>query len=1380
MNMKRLLLVLLLTLAGLSGVHAISFSAWQAAHFSAAELADPALSGEAANPAGDGLSNWLKFAFDLDPHAACSEGGPAAQMLGGALALNFFHRMDGADLFYALEASPDLTHWSLRNAFQPSAILPAAGAAAQWTVADPYQWPAGVSKFLRLRVVGGDPGMLFLDPPANLTARTVKSPFGLELRWSDRSNAEIGYRVERRRLTDGVWDLFAITGQDTMSYFDLTVQSGVAYAYRVRAMFPYGVFSGWSESGTVIPGGGGGSGGGGGGGGGNPDPDPDTDGDTFKDSVDAYPHDKRRSRDLPVMSYVALDVSSAVTTLPILAVALDEQNTVAFAYEDATKLYAAVTRDGATVGTPLAVTKEHTITYDLQVTDNTDPNNPTKRTVSETATGKFSLLSYGQSFVNSAGHLTGHIIYTAPGSETTPGGTFRRVFIATSSTPVEIYPPLPSNPPDYFRPGLEGGTFAWASFLGNTDTSAGSFYNSESFVASGAAAQWFAHSSPNLPGATDGSLDLGPSSFNGTAAGYKTSYPSYATTTLLWPSQTPLGTLWPRAVNDSGLVLGVQPSLLPGSDDVVLSSPAGKLADTLPAVYKQQIRLPKADFACLNNQGDMVIGGAEVLEGPEDTPVWGVHTLLWRKATSELFIIQLPEGVSAVQQINKSGCFSAIAGSPILDAQGDPVLDANGNPTYRQFAALVVPVEFVTKGPNGEFLPQAVTWNSVVPPQIEVTAASATYAANALTVSVTGKVTDATSDCTPTPGKQVATLFLTGAPAEVQVTLNNTATPVATDPWRPYKYEATFTRNLTIPITGPGNYAVRLRTSENAGGLAGNQEVNIHVQASDLTQAVQLQLPASFSATQADTITMTMGVAPATETVTLTETGDATHIFTGQRGSSTVTLAFAQTPALTAAADNLSATLTKSLSGQTVSSIPLSFVETGATTNAFNVQPPTNPSYDVTTSSGGSSDPGNFYPTIVRFPAGIGQSLITAGYKIAIMEHDWSLKLKTYQGQEYAYVVDDNDKPVVFNPSLYAHTDIQTKKLINGKFPLTIKGPNGEKLWGKDEMLTVASGLLIYGTTGATAKDYLKSKLTHLAEPIHPRVQGRAEGAYLYSPEKGQDLGHLGNDIETEIVWRYVNTKDTVVIFNSYQEMQNDIAYRKEICRLANTKVDPGFGNDNRANPTKWKSGDLTGVQFGPVVGQNGKRTWKDSLDDVFAGGVVGGSPLYQIGCQNTVSCLHLLAFVNLFGEPILEKRIGETRDEVVDPKFLANYTTVTWGFPSANKISRDDDYRQSWIPGDLGYIDNTSIPNSDPANTGEHVLYVGGSFDLDYAHFKDNAQFFGHRFSATLVNGQLFPLREIMSLAAWILKIDGLSENTPDDAKLDPYQRVLRQPFTK
>lgn len=1334
---KRAAFILLFWLAAAARISAVTFEDWQTANFTASELADPSVSGEVANPAGDGLCNLLKYAFDLDPRAPAIEGAPAAQFFGGALALNFLHRSDADDLDYALEASSDLFHWSLPNGLSLAATLPLEDI-EQWTALNPYPWPTDLPQFLRLRVTRSAAPLLLDEPPQMVRVRTVSPPLGLEIHWTDRSNVELGYRIERQRAAEG-WELFGITGPDTIFYPDHTVQSGIAYAYRVRALFDGDQFSDWSESGGATPappGGGGGTGDPG-----PPDPDPDTDEDTYKNSVDAYPHDNRRSRDIPTLTYAEIDISTPVIGAnDVIKVALDDQNQVAFSYVDdpsdyqPESLHVVLWKDGAQVG--------ETITHSL-----IDPD--------------WEISPYW-GYLNASGEIAG-TAFRADFLEPEPQYP-GFVYIAYTMSPGASEPT--------FIPEIEGEEinndgWGWLDGLKNSGLIWGSGF---------------------LSYIGDELIDGSPILVNETGKAVSGSIYSSGGPYSRWDGSASHALDAQRvfALSDNGTIFGVTSGTPPdtGLPTGSLSAKLWSVTDgtaqegttLLPSEFRKQIAFNENTTAEMNSAGDILFT-TKTLEGPEDAPVWNWKTILWNRQATTLFT---PNGTLAQipnpgQQLNTHGL--------MVDTDVRYPLDPDTgeeDPTQDPYLAAIlkVPVEFVTKGPNGEFLPQSVTWNSVVPPQIEVTAASAAYAANALTVSVSGKVTDATSDCTPTPGKQVATLFVSGGAAEAQIALTNTATPEAADPWRPYKYEAQFTQNVMIPITGPGDYAVRLRTSENAGGLAGTQEVNIHVLPNDLTQDVQLQLPASFSATDADAITMTLGVAPSTETVTLTETGPATHIFAGPYGPATITLTFAQPPMLTAAVDTLSATLAKSFASQTVSSVSLSLIENGETTNAFAVVPPANPSYQVSTSTGGTAHPGNFFPTIVRFPAGVGQSLITAGYKISIMEHDWSLKLKTYEGEEYAYVVDDNDKPVVFNPSLYAQTDIQTKKLVDGKFPLTIKGANGEKIWGKDEILSVARGLLIYGATGATAKDYLNSKLTHLAKAIHPRVQGRAEGAYLYSPEKGEVLGHVDNEIETEIVWRYVNTKDTVVIFNSYQEMRNDIAYRKEICNLAKTKIDPGFGDDVRANKTKWKSGDLVGVQFGPADGVS----WSAALNDVFAGGVEGGAPTYQIGCKNTVHCLHLLAFVNNFGEPVLIKRIAETPGGVLDPKFLANYTTVNWTFPSANKISRDDDYRQSWIPGDLGYIDNTSIPDSDSANTGEHILYVGGSFDLDYASFKDNAQFFGHRFHEPLIDGQLPPFPNIVSLAAWILKIDGLpgSEHIADDAKLDPFQRVLRQPFTK
>ena len=53
-----------------------TYQQWAARVFSAQEQSDPTISGEEACPAGDGVSNLLKFAFDLDSHQNGVSGLP--------------------------------------------------------------------------------------------------------------------------------------------------------------------------------------------------------------------------------------------------------------------------------------------------------------------------------------------------------------------------------------------------------------------------------------------------------------------------------------------------------------------------------------------------------------------------------------------------------------------------------------------------------------------------------------------------------------------------------------------------------------------------------------------------------------------------------------------------------------------------------------------------------------------------------------------------------------------------------------------------------------------------------------------------------------------------------------------------------------------------------------------------------------------------------------------------------------------------------------------------------------------------------------------------------------------------------------------------------
>ena len=86
-----------------------TFAVWQAQHFTPAQLANPSVSSDAANPTGDGLCNLLKYAFGLDPGKPTAGGGPVAQRVtvGGAsyLALGFRRANAATDLTCTVETS---------------------------------------------------------------------------------------------------------------------------------------------------------------------------------------------------------------------------------------------------------------------------------------------------------------------------------------------------------------------------------------------------------------------------------------------------------------------------------------------------------------------------------------------------------------------------------------------------------------------------------------------------------------------------------------------------------------------------------------------------------------------------------------------------------------------------------------------------------------------------------------------------------------------------------------------------------------------------------------------------------------------------------------------------------------------------------------------------------------------------------------------------------------------------------------------------------------------------------------------------------------------------------------------------------------------------
>ena len=91
--------------------------AWKDTRFTAAQISDPSISGDSADPDGDGLSNLLEYVYNRDPWqreqspvmtvSVTSQGG------GRALLLSFPHNRNATDVMLTYEGSSDLHTWTV-------------------------------------------------------------------------------------------------------------------------------------------------------------------------------------------------------------------------------------------------------------------------------------------------------------------------------------------------------------------------------------------------------------------------------------------------------------------------------------------------------------------------------------------------------------------------------------------------------------------------------------------------------------------------------------------------------------------------------------------------------------------------------------------------------------------------------------------------------------------------------------------------------------------------------------------------------------------------------------------------------------------------------------------------------------------------------------------------------------------------------------------------------------------------------------------------------------------------------------------------------------------------------------------------------------------
>ena len=135
-------------------VRAVSFDDWRLLHFTAVELANPAIAGAASDPDGDGRSNWLEYTTDSDPKLADAFTAPWTSLdTAGRLTLTFPRWKQFAGYLYIPQVSSDLSRWKSGPLHIASVGLTFRDTQSDFvTVRDQLSTVTGGKRFIRLMI----------------------------------------------------------------------------------------------------------------------------------------------------------------------------------------------------------------------------------------------------------------------------------------------------------------------------------------------------------------------------------------------------------------------------------------------------------------------------------------------------------------------------------------------------------------------------------------------------------------------------------------------------------------------------------------------------------------------------------------------------------------------------------------------------------------------------------------------------------------------------------------------------------------------------------------------------------------------------------------------------------------------------------------------------------------------------------------------------------------------------------------------------------------------------------------------------------------------------------------------------------------------------
>ena len=129
----------------------LPYAIWKLSKFSTAELADPTISGDSADPDQDGITNLMEYTLALNPLSPDANGLPTTSQQGGYLTMTYRLNKQATDVLVVVEASADLT----ANSWFPVAVETArVDMGSYWlvTVRDSIPTSNAPQRFMRLQV----------------------------------------------------------------------------------------------------------------------------------------------------------------------------------------------------------------------------------------------------------------------------------------------------------------------------------------------------------------------------------------------------------------------------------------------------------------------------------------------------------------------------------------------------------------------------------------------------------------------------------------------------------------------------------------------------------------------------------------------------------------------------------------------------------------------------------------------------------------------------------------------------------------------------------------------------------------------------------------------------------------------------------------------------------------------------------------------------------------------------------------------------------------------------------------------------------------------------------------------------------------------------